>query len=85
MEGSIRISDGHRGNRTETGTTALTSANGGPWTEIHVIEAATFTTLTDLQDSGGDAATGIAYPALFVLKGYFTAVTLTSGKVRLYK
>jgi len=64
---------------TETGTTAIT----GQFSEIHCITASTFSTLTDLTGTG-DAATGFAYPAGFILYGNFTAFTLTSGFVRAY-
>jgi hypothetical protein len=67
------------GSVTETGTTAVT----GQFAAIHCITATTFSTLTDLTGSG-DAATGFAYPANFVLYGNFTAFTLTSGSVRAY-
>lgn len=85
MQTSVDIRAGHRGARTETGTTALTAADhGGPWSEVQVLEAATFDVLTDRTGSG-DALTGFAIAAGIVLYGEFTAVTLASGKVRLYK
>jgi hypothetical protein len=77
---------GHRGNRVETGTTALTAAdhNGGePWTVIQVMTDTVFATLTD-QSSVGDAMTGFTLTPQ-ILTGRFTAVTLTSGRVRLLK
>lgn len=67
------------GSVTEVGTTAVT----GQFTQIHCITASTFSLLTDLTGSG-DAATGFAYPAGFVLHGNFTAFTLSSGSVRAY-
>lgn len=67
------------GSVTETGTTAVV----GQFSEIHCITATTFSTLTDLTGTG-DAATGFAYPAGFVLYGNFTAFTLSSGSVRAY-
>lgn len=85
MQGAVDIRAGHRGNRTETGVTALTAENhGGPWSEIQILSAATFTTLTDLEGSG-DAMTGFAIPAGITLFGKFVAVTLGSGTIRLYK
>jgi hypothetical protein len=60
MQTSVHLKDGYRGNRTETGTTALTAVdNDGPWSAITVLEEATFSTLTDRQGAG-DAMTGIS-------------------------
>lgn len=81
---SVDIRAGHRGNRTETGVTALDAeTHNGPWSEIQILEAATFATLTDAQGTG-DAMTGFAIAAGITLFGRFTNVTLTSGKIRLY-
>ena len=64
----------------ETGTTAIT----GDFCEIQVLEAANFALLTEAR-STGDVMTGFAIPAGTILKGKFTAFTLTSGKVRAMK
>lgn len=64
----------------ETGTTAQT----GDFCEIQVLEAANFSLLTEARSSG-DTMTGFAIPAGTILKGKFTAFTLTSGKVRAMK
>ena len=65
----------------ETGTTALT---GLDVCRITCLTATTFATLTNSLGSG-DAITGIALGAGVELTGKFTAVTLTSGAVALYK
>lgn len=65
----------------ETGTTALT---GLDVCRITCLTATTFATLTNTIGSG-DAITGIAIAAGVELTGKFTAVTLTSGAVALYK
>lgn len=65
----------------ETGTTDLTGLNVH---RIDCLTATTFSTLTNAYATG-DAITGIALPAGTVLRGKFTAVTLTSGAVALYK
>lgn len=71
---------GESGARTTTGTTPVT---GATYSAIQVLEDATFTTLTET-GAVGDAMTGFAIPAGVVLKGRFTAYTLSSGKVRAY-
>jgi hypothetical protein len=48
------------------------------------LTATTFAALTDSLATG-DALTGVALPAGTVLRGRFTAFTLTSGAVRAYK
>lgn len=65
----------------ETGTTALTGLN------VHRIDCLTATEFATLANAyaTGDAITGISLPAGTVLRGKFTAVTLTSGAVALYK
>lgn len=65
----------------ETGTTVLTSLDVA---KITILEAATFTTLTNTLATG-DALTGFVIPAGIDLYGKFTAVTLTSGKIAMYK
>lgn len=71
---------GESGARTTTGTTPVT---GATYSAIQVLEDATFTTLTET-GAAGDAMTGFVIPAGVVLKGRFTAYTLSSGKVRAY-
>lgn len=85
---ATNIRAGHRGNRTETGTTALVAAtHGGPWGEIQVLADATFSLLTDLDAhaTDNDTMTGFVVPAGQTLYGCFIASTLTSGKIRLYR
>jgi hypothetical protein len=65
----------------ESGTTALT---GLDVCKITTITATTFSVLINTLATG-DAITGIAIPAGVDLYGKFTAVTLTSGAVALYK
>lgn len=65
----------------ETGTTALT---GLDVFKITTLTATTFAILTNSLATG-DAITGIAIPAGVDLYGKFTACTLTSGAVALYK
>lgn len=73
-------SAGAAGFVVETGTTAIT----GDFCEILVLEAATFALITEAKTTG-DAMTGFAIAAGTVLKGKFSAFTLTSGKVRATK
>ena len=80
MDFHTRQSAGAAGFVVETGTTAVT----GDFCEIHVLEAATFSLITEAKTSG-DAMTGFAIPAGTLLKGKFSAFTLTSGKVRATK
>lgn len=85
---AVHTTNGLRGNRTETGTTALDAAtHGGPWSEIQVLADANFATLTDADAhaTANDVMTGFVVPALTILRGNFTAVTLASGKIRLYR
>ncbi len=64
---------------TETGTTAVT----GDFCLIQILEAATFSVLTETTAiTGSDAMTGFSIPANTILVGKFSAFTLTSGKVR---
>ena len=66
----------------ETGTTAQT----GDFCEIQILELASFGVLTESRaDALGDAMTGFDIPAGIILKGKFTAFTLTKGKVRATK
>lgn len=61
-----------------------TTAAVGDFCEIQVLEAATFSLLTEI-NAIGDAMTGFSIPAGVTLKGKFTAFTLTTGKVRAIK
>lgn len=72
---------GLAGSINETGTTAHTGLDVA---EIHCLTATTFAALEDSLATG-DAITGVALPAGTVLRGRFTAFTLTSGAVRAYK
>lgn len=80
MDKADRYTWGADGCVNETGTTAIT----GEFYELQLLTATTFALLTDLTASG-DAITGIALPAGTVLRGNFTAFTLTSGAVRAYR
>ena len=71
---------GQRGVIVETGTTALSGLDAYA---IQILEDATFTTLTE-SNASGDAMTGFAIGAGITLFGNFTAVELTSGKIRIY-
>lgn len=62
---------------TETGTTAIT----GNFALIQCLTATTFSLLTEGNRSG-DAITALSIPAGTVLRGRFSAFTLTSGAVR---
>lgn len=77
---------GQKGSILVTDTTAIT----GTFRIIQVISDATFTTLTsDITKNGIiTASTGVDYGTLSagtVLYGKFTAITLSAGKVILYK
>lgn len=66
----------------ETGTTAQT----GDFCEILLLADTNFGVLTESRaDALGDTMTGFVIPAGIVLKGKFSAFTLTSGKVRAMK
>ena len=65
---------------TETGTTAIT----GEFAMIQCLTATTFSLLTE-NTATSDAMTGFAIPAGTVLRGRFSAFTLTSGAVRAHK
>ena len=69
---------GRFGSQTLTGTSAAT---GGPWCMIVVVSASVFTTLT----GSHTGFAGVTYPVGHKLVGNFTAVTLASGVVDLYK
>ena len=73
-------SSGSAGVAVRTTTTAAV----GDFCEIQVLEAATFSLLTEINVSG-DPMTGFSIPAGVTLKGKFTAFTLTTGKVRAIK
>jgi hypothetical protein len=77
----------------ENGTVTLTSAGDtitGEFVEIQCISATVFDTLTEsgvkvpseLGGTGGSVVVAQTYPALFKLKGRFTAINLASGAVR---
>jgi hypothetical protein len=68
---------GRFGSQTLTGTSAAT---GGPWCAVVVVSACVFTTFT-----GHTGFSGVTYPAGHIFVGNFTAVTLASGIVDLYK
>ena len=80
-EKSDKQNYGEAGVIYETGTTALT---GLDICRITCLTATTFATLTNSIGSG-DAITGIAIGAGTDLVGKFTAVTLTSGAIAMYK
>jgi hypothetical protein len=71
---------GQRGVIVETGATALTGLNAYA---IQCLADTTFATLTESGKSG-DNMTGFAIPAGLTIYGNFTAITLTSGKIRIY-
>lgn len=71
---------GQRGVIVETGDTALTGLNAYA---IQILADANFATLTE-SNKTGDVMTGFDIPAGVVLFGNFTAITLTSGKIRIY-
>jgi hypothetical protein len=71
---------GQRGVIVETGTTALTGIDAYA---IQMLADTTFATLTE-DNRTGDAMTGFAIPAGVVMFGNFSAVTLTSGAIRIY-
>lgn len=77
MDFFARQSAGAAGFFVETGTTPVT----GDFSEIQILEAATFTLFTESLNNG-DAMTGFAIPAGITLKGRISAFTLSSGKVR---
>lgn len=67
---------------------STTSANKGPWSCIHMIDAVNFTTLTDalggvVGDTGETIAT-FTFPSGFELYGNFSTFTLKSGRVVAY-
>jgi hypothetical protein len=64
---------------------ANTDAVTGRWSAILVIAAATFSLLTGDVSVNHGAVTGVAFPAGTILRGRFTAITLTSGSVVAYK
>jgi len=70
---------GQRGVITETGTTAHAGISAYA---IQILTTANFATLTENQKTGG-AMTGFDIDPT-VLYGDFTAVTLTSGRIRIY-
>ncbi len=74
------IALGQSGVITETGTTALT----GNFVAIQFMTDTVFTTLTETDHTGDDATT-LTYYAGTVIFGNFTAITLASGAVRIYK
>jgi hypothetical protein len=71
---------GQGGTVVETGTTALTGLNVYA---IQMLADTVFSTLTDAGASG-DAMTGFTMLAGTIIYGEFTAITLTSGKIRAY-
>lgn len=70
---------GQRGTIVETGTTAITGISAYA---IQLLTTTTFATLTENQKTG-DVITGVAIDPT-VIYGDFTAVTLTSGMIRIY-
>ena len=70
---------GQRGTIVETGTTAITGISAYA---IQILTTTTFATLTENQKTG-DVMTGVAIDPT-VIYGDFTAVTLTSGMIRIY-
>lgn len=71
---------GQRGVIVETGTSALTGLDAYA---IQLLADTEFATLTE-SNKTGDNMTGFSIPAGTVLFGNFSAVTLTSGAVRIY-
>ena len=64
-------------------TIADTSLHTGSWFAFTVIEAATFTTITDEGDDGS-GATSITYESGTIF-GQFTALQLSGGAIKAYK
>lgn len=82
---------GYSGSILLTNTTAITTTSGQPAIRaIQILEDTVFTTLTDTTSTtNGRVTQSVAadYGTVSqgtVLYGTFTAVTLTSGKVKLY-
>jgi hypothetical protein len=72
----VTINDGLNGGQVIANTTPVT----GNFTEIRVISAAVFTTLTGNLDGVGSTS----FPANHILRGRFSAITLASGSVVAY-
>ena len=81
----LSASLGQRGTCTVTDTALRSFPNG--CMVIQILEDTVFEILTDvLKDTSGNSEiTGITYLAPMTIYGRFTAIKLTSGKVRLYK
>lgn len=61
-----------------------TNARTGAWSMVQVITTAVFATLTDATRDG-TTLTGVSIPVGTILKGHFTAITMTSGTCIAYK
>lgn len=74
---------------SESGTATVVAATGAVTgvrlCAIQCIEDTVFSVLTDSAERAGYASsvTSLTYPAGFVLAGQFTALTVTSGAVRI--
>lgn len=76
------INNNLNGGQVINNTTPVTAAAGTNWTEIRVITATVFTTLT-----GSPGITNVgstSFPVGTVLNGRFTAITLASGSIVAY-
>lgn len=61
-----------------------TSNHDGTWHAIVIIEAAIFTTLTDVSSSLSGTLISITFPAGMIVSGCFTSLTLSSGAIVAY-
>jgi hypothetical protein len=76
LSSKVIVNNNLNGGQVIANTTPVT----GNWTEIRVITATVFTTLTGNLSNVGSTS----FPAGTVLYGRFTAITLASGSVVAY-
>ena len=73
---------GTAGNLNVTTTAPIT----GRFKTVQCLTETVIASYTDsLEDAASDSLAGVTLPAGIILHGDFTAITLTSGDVRLYK
>ena len=80
IEKDSSLSLGQYGATFKTAAGALT---GGPWASIQATAAAVVNVTAE--NWSGDGTTAVDIPAGASIFGYFTSITLTSGKIIAYK
>lgn len=81
---NTNVTNGQNGAKNIVDTTAWTATAGRPARYIQVLNDAVVASYTDALEADAVQFATLTIPAGVILEGRFTAITLTSGAVRIY-